>query len=107
MSDSSEKSDTGTAAGRPNSLGLKAFNQTGREDTTHEVLRPKVDPGVRRRNAMLVAAVIAAAAIATFVAYQRSGLSLIPRGDETGASFGTAGRDAMSRENPEASDKSQ
>jgi hypothetical protein len=82
MSDSSEKTDTGTEAGTQNSLGLKAFNQTGREDTTHEVLRPKVEPGVRRRNAMLVAAVVAAAAIATYVAYQRSGLSIIPQVDE-------------------------
>jgi hypothetical protein len=87
MTDRSEKSDSG--ASQENSMGLKAFNQTGREDTTHEVLRPKVDPSVRRRNAMLVVAVIAAAAIATFVAYQRSGLSLIPPSGENSPSFGT------------------
>ena len=86
MSDSSEKSDTG--AGRPNSMGLKAFNQTGREDTTHEVLRPQVAPAVRRRNAMLIVAVIAAAAIAIYFASLRSGLPLIPHEDENSHSFG-------------------
>jgi len=104
MSDSSEKSDTG--AGRPNSLGLKAFNQTGREDTTHEVLRPQVAPAVRRRNAMLIAAVVAAAAIAIYFAYLRSGLSLIPPTQE-GSSFGQAAEHAQDTENPEASDKAK
>jgi hypothetical protein len=94
MADSRNKSD-----GATNSLGLKAFNRTGREDTTTEVLRPKTDPAVARRNMGLIALVIVAFLCASYFVFLRSGLDLRSITAETGKSFGTASDEASSKQN--------
>ena len=87
MARSEQKSD---------SLNLKSFNSTGNDETTTDVLRQHVSPATKRRNATMLFVVALAVALLGYVAYQRSGLALIPQA-ETGRSFGSAA-DAASRE---------
>jgi hypothetical protein len=70
-----------------NSMGLKSFSSTGRDEAAVEILRPKTDPAVMRRTLLLIAVVIIAVLIMAKVAYQRSGLDFIPKAD-SGPSFG-------------------
>lgn len=72
-----------------NSLGLRSFNQTGREDTTTEVLRPKTDPTVARRNMGLIAIVVVAFLISSYFVFLRSGLDPRSIAAPTGKSFGS------------------
>lgn len=67
-------------------MGLKSFSSTGREEAAVEILRPKTNPAILRRNLLLIAVVIIAALVMANIAYQRSGLSFIPTPDE-GSSF--------------------
>jgi|GEM_PF-2840750 hypothetical protein len=55
-----------------NSMGLKAFNQTGREETTTEIIRPKKDPKIQQRNAILTVVLIVAFGIAASLAFIRA-----------------------------------
>lgn len=73
-----------------NSIGMRGFNRTGREETTKEVLRPQSSPALLRRNMALIAVTVVAVFIVGFLAYQRSGLSIndILKTDDHG-SFGT------------------
>ena len=59
-------------------MGLKSFNRTGQENTTTEVLRPTVTPAARRRDLLLILVVIGGVLVLGWVAFLRSGLSLIP-----------------------------
>lgn len=52
MSDSSKK-----PAGSESGLGFK-FTSTGRDDSTTEILKPRLTPAVKRRNAIGIAVVI-------------------------------------------------
>lgn len=71
-----------------NSLGLKGFNQTGRNDTTTEVLRTKTNPAVARRNMALIAIAVVALCISFYVVFRRSGLDLRSIMAPEGNSFG-------------------
>ncbi|MDX1933432.1 MAG: hypothetical protein SFU56_12555 [Capsulimonadales bacterium] len=71
-----------------NSLGLKSFNQTGRNDTTTEVLRPKTDPAVVRRNFILIGLVVVAFLAAAYFVFQRSGLDWNSIANDPSSSFG-------------------
>jgi hypothetical protein len=73
-----------------NSIGMRGFNRTGREETTKEVLRPQSSPALVRRNMALIAVTVVAIFIVGFLAFQRSGLSFsdIFKTDDHG-SFGT------------------
>lgn len=64
------------------SLNLKAFNTTGNDDTTAEVLRPQASPEAKKRSAALIGLVTVALFVLLYVAYQRSGLDLIPSADD-------------------------
>ena len=64
--------------------GFKAFNNTGRDDTTTQVLRPQRSPQETRNRMALIAVVVLGVLLLGFVAYQRSGLSLIPSSNEEG-----------------------
>lgn len=88
MAETSKKSD----AASTNSLGLKAFNQTGRDDTTNKIIRPKVDPQVRTRNMMLTAVVVVGMCIALYIAFIRSGINIndITREDTGGIGMGAS-----------------
>jgi multidrug efflux pump subunit AcrB len=70
------------------SLGLKGFNQVGREDSDNEVLKQQVDPAHRRRAAALIAVVLLLICVVSALAFQRSGLSFIPKADEEQHQFG-------------------
>jgi hypothetical protein len=59
-----------------NSLGLRAFNATGREDTTTDIIKIKQDPKRTQRNFALIAVVVVAFIIAAFITFERSGLKL-------------------------------
>lgn len=80
-SDKEPSSSTGT-------LGLKAFNQVGREDTTTEVLRPQRDPGANLRIAVGIVVAVLALSIIGYISFSRSGLSLFPKEDGNGRQFG-------------------
>jgi hypothetical protein len=84
------ESDNNSNAAPTGSLGLKAFNQTGRDDTTTKIIRPKTDPKVRNRNLLLTAVVIVGMCVAVYIAFQRSGLTWEEITREGGSSFGTA-----------------
>jgi fructose-1-phosphate kinase PfkB-like protein len=88
---------TNSSASEENSLGLKAFNRTGRDDTTREVLRQHVSPAVKQRNAVLIAIVVVALGCVGYLAYDRSGMSFadIMKQEESN-SFGT-GADKVQR----------
>ena len=57
------------------SLSGLRFNQTGREDSAREVLKPQVDPSVRRRNAVIIVMVIVGITVVVGLSFARSGLS--------------------------------
>ncbi len=65
-----------SAATPTNSLGLRAFNATGRDETTTHIIKTKQDPKRILRNIALVAVVIVAFVIAAVITFQRSGLKL-------------------------------
>ncbi|GAB4453596.1 MAG: hypothetical protein OHK0029_06770 [Armatimonadaceae bacterium] len=74
-----------------NSMGLKAFNQTGREETTTNIIRPKKDPKVQQRNILLTVAIVIFFVVAAGIAFSRSGLNLNEIfSAESGGTFGTA-----------------
>jgi hypothetical protein len=84
----SEKS-TPRATTPTNSLGLKSFNATGREDTTTNIIKTKQDPKRVQRNVALIAVVIVAFMIAAVITFQRSGLTIDEIfSEEKGHSFG-------------------
>lgn len=86
-----ESEKTSSAEPTTNSLGLKAFNKTGREDTTTEIIKPQADPKVQQRNLLLIAVVIVAFVVAGYITFERSGLNLHDIfNDEKQTSFGTA-----------------
>jgi hypothetical protein len=84
-------------------MGLKGFNQTGRNDTTTEVLRPKTNPALAQRNAILIVIVILAFALSSYFVYTRSGLDLKTILNDPGHSFGAKASESV--EDPEKSDK--
>lgn len=79
-----------------NSLGLKGFNNVGREEGSTVILRPKVDPAVTRRNIFLIGLVILAFCLIGYVARQRSGVPFIPTDDAHGPSLGEAAQQQRS-----------
>jgi hypothetical protein len=82
-----------TTAGTPteNSIGMRGFNRTGREETTTQVLRPQRDPTLLRRNIALIAVAVVAFLFVGYMAFERSGLKFsdIWKTDEQQKSFGT------------------
>ncbi len=80
---------------------LKAFNATGNDDTTTEVLSQQYSPEARKRNVTLIGIVVAALALLLYVAYQRSGLSLIPSADDNHASIGASAEKAAKQRTEE------
>lgn len=88
--DMAESEKTNSRATPPtNSLGLRAFNATGREDTTTNIIKTKQDPKRTQRNVALIAVVIVAFMIAAVITFQRSGLSLDEIfSEEQGSHFG-------------------
>jgi hypothetical protein len=89
MLDNNNTANASRGAQTENGLGLKGFNRTGREEAAAEVLRPKQDPAVVRRNILLIGIVLIAFCVMGYVAYQRSGLSFIPQAS-SGGGFGTS-----------------
>lgn len=84
------KNPTSRATTPTNELGLRAFNATGRDDTTTNIIKTKQDPKRMQRNIALVAVVIVAFVIAAVITFQRSGLKIDEIfSSEHGASFGT------------------
>lgn len=83
--DSATTADRQTT-GSTNSLGLKGFNSVGREDSTYERLKPQISAEQRNRNFLLVSIVIVLLVVVGFLAFKRSGLSLIPS-EDNGHSF--------------------
>jgi hypothetical protein len=86
-----ENKPTATGTSTENSIGMRGFNRTGREETTTQVLRPQQDPALVRRNVALIAVAVVAFVVGGYLAFERSGLSFadIFKSDEHG-SFGTA-----------------
>jgi hypothetical protein len=64
--------------------GFKSFNNTGRDDTTTQVLRPQRSAQANKNRLVLIAVAIAAIFLLGFIAFQRSGLSLFPSSNEEG-----------------------
>ena len=73
------------------SLNGLRFNQTGREESAREVLKPQVDPNVRRRNAVIIALVIVGVVVIGVLSFARSGLSFRDVFSEPKSSFGSQG----------------
>jgi hypothetical protein len=88
--DMAESEKTTPRATTPtNSLGLKSFNATGRDETTTNIIKIKQDPKRTLRNVGLVAVIIVAFVIASIITFQRSGLKLDEIfSEEHGPSFG-------------------
>ena len=86
-----ESDKTPSSATTPtNSLGLRAFNATGRDDTTTNIIKTKQDPKRTQRNMALIAVVIAAFIGAAVITFQRSGLKWEEIfSEEQGKSFGS------------------
>lgn len=93
-SDPSDKQSRASAgAGSVNDpLGGLRFNQTGREETAREVLRPQRDPAAQKRAAGIIALVILGMLALGVISFARSGLKLsdVTRTDQ-GPQFGPQG----------------
>ena len=85
-----ENKPTAAGTSTENSIGMRGFNRTGREETTTQVLRPQRDPALLRRNMALIAVAVVAFLVVGYMAFERSGLSFadIFKADERG-SIGT------------------
>ena len=79
-------------------MGLKAFNQVGQEEGTTEILRPKVSAAVRQQAIVLIAIVVVLIGVVGFMAFQRSGLPLIPKEDANGKTFNPGERPEVPRD---------
>lgn len=79
---------------KPTSFG-PAFNATGRDDTSTEILTPQMDPAVRARRGALIAALILVVGVMLVYSYLRNPINPneMPHSDSIGNAKANADRD--------------
>lgn len=76
-----------------------AFNATGRDDTSTEILTPKLDPGVRSRRTTLIALLVLVGGVMLYYSYLRNPIN--PSEMPHGTGFGDAKNAADRERKPE------
>lgn len=71
---------------KPSSLG-PAFNATGRDDTTTEILTQQIDSATKMRRTYLISGVVVAIAIMLFLSYLRNPINPFAPPDESKIKF--------------------
>ena len=84
--------EPGDGAGKPANGGGFKFNQVGREETTTQVLAPRVDAATRRRTVQMIALAVVALALLILVSIVRLGVDRKDGGAPPAAEFGPQDR---------------